>query len=335
MKKILFAAMAALAITSCSQNEEIEAPAQKAEISFKTVVGKASRATPMITDNFLTFKVYGYNVGTSDFAASGTLGTAIVENGSLYSRANKGAAWGGDTYYWPAVTTEKLCFFAFSPNLSGSDSYTATTGYPIITYTIKNVDSQEDLVAAKALNLDYSTGDNKNGINLSFLHTLTQINFSATFTAGFTYKINSITISDVSNKGNYNYENGKWSDHTIDGNNNSYIYNATYESTGYIATDMDKTENFSTGSNALMLLPQDFTAASTAKITIDYETTVTSTGQKSFKGTKSVELKNSTWEEGKNIRYNLILPSGAQAVTLKVDVDTWKDESSEREENAQ
>ena len=29
MKKILFAAVAALAITSCSQNEEIDAPAQK------------------------------------------------------------------------------------------------------------------------------------------------------------------------------------------------------------------------------------------------------------------------------------------------------------------
>lgn len=29
MKKILFAALAALAITSCSQNEEIEAPTQK------------------------------------------------------------------------------------------------------------------------------------------------------------------------------------------------------------------------------------------------------------------------------------------------------------------
>lgn len=34
MKKILFAALAALAITSCSQNEEIEAPTQKTEIKF-------------------------------------------------------------------------------------------------------------------------------------------------------------------------------------------------------------------------------------------------------------------------------------------------------------
>lgn len=32
MKKILFAALAALAITSCSQNEEIEAPTQKRKL---------------------------------------------------------------------------------------------------------------------------------------------------------------------------------------------------------------------------------------------------------------------------------------------------------------
>ena len=44
MKKILFAALAVLAITSCSQNEEIEAPTQKTEINFRSVVGKSSRA---------------------------------------------------------------------------------------------------------------------------------------------------------------------------------------------------------------------------------------------------------------------------------------------------
>ena len=51
MKKILFAALAALAITSCSQNEEIEAPTQKTEINFRSVVGKSSRAAEATTEN--------------------------------------------------------------------------------------------------------------------------------------------------------------------------------------------------------------------------------------------------------------------------------------------
>ena len=38
MKKILLAVTAALAITSCSQNEEFENEGQKTEINFTTIV---------------------------------------------------------------------------------------------------------------------------------------------------------------------------------------------------------------------------------------------------------------------------------------------------------
>lgn len=40
MKKILFAAVAAMAITGCSQNEEIEKAVQPVEISFNTAVSR-------------------------------------------------------------------------------------------------------------------------------------------------------------------------------------------------------------------------------------------------------------------------------------------------------
>ena len=49
MKKILFAAVAALAITGCSQNEEIEKAAKTAEIGFNTVVKTTTRVTPLDT----------------------------------------------------------------------------------------------------------------------------------------------------------------------------------------------------------------------------------------------------------------------------------------------
>lgn len=44
MKKILFAAVAALAITGCSQNEEIEKAAQTTEIGFNAIVKNTTRA---------------------------------------------------------------------------------------------------------------------------------------------------------------------------------------------------------------------------------------------------------------------------------------------------
>ena len=42
MKKILLAVTAALAITSCSQNEEFENEGQKTEINFTTIVSTVS-----------------------------------------------------------------------------------------------------------------------------------------------------------------------------------------------------------------------------------------------------------------------------------------------------
>ena len=45
MKKILLAVTAALAITSCSQNEEFENAGQKAEINFGSIVSNSTRAT--------------------------------------------------------------------------------------------------------------------------------------------------------------------------------------------------------------------------------------------------------------------------------------------------
>lgn len=82
MKKILFAALAALAITSCSQNEEIEAPTQKTEINFRSVVGKSSRATEATTENLESqgFILYAYNTKTitMDKVTAGSLTTTFI-----------------------------------------------------------------------------------------------------------------------------------------------------------------------------------------------------------------------------------------------------------------
>mgnify|MGYP000802229564 CR=1 FL=1 len=53
MKKILLAVTAALAITGCSQNEEIEKAGEKAEINFGAVVRNATRATIVNNADFV------------------------------------------------------------------------------------------------------------------------------------------------------------------------------------------------------------------------------------------------------------------------------------------
>ena len=200
MKKILFAAVAALAITGCSQNEEIEKAAKTAEIGFNTVVKTTTRVTPLETDNFTAFHVYGYNIGETEVSNASAFTTPLIANGSSYTRTDKNTSWAGDTYYWPASATDKLCFFAYSPELSSPDVYTTPdNGYPTLSYAIKEVGSQKDLVIAKATNLlkEANTG----GVSLAFAHALTQINFSVKLVQNFTYKITEIKIENVANEG--------------------------------------------------------------------------------------------------------------------------------------
>ena len=70
MKKILFAAVAALAITGCSQNEEIEKAAKTAEIGFNAIVKNTTRAAVTNMGNLGNFKVHSYITGKNLFDSS-------------------------------------------------------------------------------------------------------------------------------------------------------------------------------------------------------------------------------------------------------------------------
>lgn len=67
-------ALAAAAVMSCSESEEIENAGQKAEIKLGTVVGNTTRAT--VTDlpelQKVGFTVYAYNTGATAMASVAT-----------------------------------------------------------------------------------------------------------------------------------------------------------------------------------------------------------------------------------------------------------------------
>ena len=99
MKKILLAAVAALAIVGCSQNEEIEKAGEKAEINFSSIVGKSTRATEVTLDKLKTngFYVYAYNTGELALGA-GTLDKSLMENEKV-SWDTGNSVWKSATYY--------------------------------------------------------------------------------------------------------------------------------------------------------------------------------------------------------------------------------------------
>ena len=162
MKKVLFLALAAAAVMSCSESEEIENSAP---------------------------------------------------NWSLT----------GGTYYWPM--TDNLQFFAYGNPGTGALTYNQPAAgaiYPSITYTVADVAAQTDLVAAKVT--DATKASNASGVSLKFGHILTQINFTVKAADALTYKLKTLTISGVHNKGTYGFDDSTWKSqegtatyaHTID-----------------------------------------------------------------------------------------------------------------------
>lgn len=333
MKKILLATVAALAITSCSQNEEFDNAGQKAEINFSTIVSKATRASELTTDGLKTnggFKVFAYNTGTENMATTTVLSATPFMDGVAVTWSEKWVMNPAGPYYWPLLD-KKIQFFSYSPvtnNVLYAEPNGTDAGYPSFTYTIPS--SQEDLVVAHAKNQTKPTTSGTPVI-LNFKHVLAQINFKLKAKdSGFTYTVTKISLSKINNKGTFTYGDPdvKVGDWTSTSGAEAYDYVATYSSLTS-ASELDlKTDN-----NGLMLMPQAL--GDDAKITITYSTVYDTTAETVFNATKEVSLKDVTWHAGDKILYTLTLPSGAEEVTLTPEVGSWNTETTPEANEAQ
>lgn len=320
MKKILFAALAALAITSCTQNEIDGIDNGKNEknlINFNSIVKKGSRAAIVELSNLQEngFYAYAYNTGSED-AGTGELTTVIMNKEKM---TYTDPSWNSENnHYWPA--TEKLQFFAFYAPKTTSIvlNNTATNKYPEIKdYAIATTAAnQEDLLVANVLN---ATKAKNSTVTFAFTHALTQVNFSAKpkeFKTGLTYTITSMTIKDVVNKGTYNYGNTpKWTPSTVSEDKSTYTI-----FTG--SQDISTADAVNLNTEAFMLLPQ----VCNATILVTY-TVTDADGQTLYTGTDKSVKTNMTWEPNKNIRYTIELTDDITPLSFDVDpVAGWGSE---------
>lgn len=318
MKKILLAAVAALAIVGCSQNEEIEKAGEKAEINFGTVVSKTTRAAVTENDNFKAFKVNAYIVDAATISTGG-LGSAYMD-GVEYT-GEKGTWVAAKAYYWPI--DEKMQFFAYPSSIT--DFATEGTNYPTFSFAVNDSPaSQLDLVVAH--HSDVTKPVDNGAYTLKFKHILTRVNFSyKPESTDYTYTISKIEIKGLlggTAKYTFNESDGVW-DTTNATKDKSYSYSITSSSTlegGYYK--LDDTDG------SLMLLPQ-----TVAGITIEVTYTTKSGDHTFFTGTKAVTLSAETpaWKIGQNIRYKLTLPVGGDAIDLDTDVNNWNTEDTGNE----
>lgn len=333
MKKILFAAVAALAITGCSQNEEIEKAAQTTEIGFNAIVKNTTRAAVTNIKNLGNFKVHSYITGTT-FDGSTELGTAYM-NGVLFETKDNTTWTTSDTktYYWPS-DAKSVQFFAYPSTLISDFSIpdTGTAGYPSFNYTVDNeADEQVDLVVAYESNKTAtSEGVNAGKLTLNFKHILSRINFAyIPGNTNLTYTVTAVKIADIKGgtaKYTFSASNGAWD--VTSGTSKEYTYTVTQSSN----VVENKSYYMLGGEDAsLMLFPQD---VAKKVITVTY-TSQDGDGVQVFSGDKTVILPdNSKWEVGKNILYILTLPAGGTEMTVTPKVSEWN-AAEDKDPNAQ
>lgn len=352
-KSLLFAALAVVAMASCTKNElKVPSTGSDAVISFQPVVANATKATYLTTANMKDqcneFGVFAW-YGEPDLAASGSAATAYMDNvkvtysASIDEDASAGAgAWAPDSpYYWPKNGT--LSFDAYAPASAhattpglgtGKVASTAANGLKIENYTVAALANQYDLLySTRTKDKVTSTGgsnDTYDGVDIAFHHALAAIEVTAKTYENYSdaIKLKTITILNAYSKGTFNQNmtnattegTAKWSDH---GTEVSYVLFSGDQALSTTALTSSTTPAIS---NAI-LLPQSFThTPNKVSIKVDYSI---KHGSSYLPQTQTFDLSATTvstvaqtdWEMGKRYTYNFIF--SLDKVYFAPKVDDW------------
>lgn len=178
MKKyFFFAAIAAMSLASCSNDDVIEL--KQDEIKFNVVANNTSRAVNVYCNNNMPedFKVWAYSTNEDGEDVMYINGDLVKKNGTSYATDN--------VRYWPADKT--LNFVAFKNmggiiiNQNNAVAYVADTNNPTGSNEISinsNVAEQVDMLYA-ITNGQTKAANASAGVSLNFRHLLSQVVFNA------------------------------------------------------------------------------------------------------------------------------------------------------------
>ena len=307
-KQIMFMAMTAMLIASCSSDDVVSTNTGRA-IDFRTSVG--TRGTETTTDTITKFWV-----------------TAIDEAGANYFSKQEFTKDGGfftssPVYYWPAGT---LNFFAYSPSetdLGATVTIDKDTKNLADFSPATEIANQKDFVTATASGT--RAANETNGVELTFAHQLSQIEIKAKNTnTGYIYKVVGVRIGKPVSKGTFTFDTNKWTLTTTEKTNYAVEYATTPRTLAADAATMMGTAN----DNA-MLLPQQLVAwtpetdkANTNKgayIALKIQIT-TKDGARVYPAKAKGDYDwaavaiNTKWEAGKKYVYTLDFSNGAGKV---------------------
>ena len=223
MKKLFFiAAIASVALVSCTKNDFDESPTTDKKIEFAApVVSPTTKGTLEVWNNYPQAAAYNFAVWAKYFP-TGTYTTWAGSDVQTYMEevpvAFADNTWApAQAYYWPK--NGSLTFIAYSPASKESYAEATDSGITFTNYDVSTtVDKQVDLMFSeraynkKAVddneagsgdtsNDSTVTGDPYKGVHLSFKHALSSVAFTAKTAADYsgstTITLNKIELVNV------------------------------------------------------------------------------------------------------------------------------------------
>ncbi len=299
----MIAAMAAVALASCSQDEPVVSNPGRA-IDFRSAM--SSRATETTNANLTSINVAAF------------MGDKLFFPTMDFTKGSDGFFTSLTEYYWPGDDTE-LTFYAFSPaNPGGVVSLTADDKSVTNFTTAPTMADQVDFITANATGK--KSVNETSGVPLTFNHQLSQIEVRAkTENTVYTFSISGVRIGQPVSTGSYDFVTSDW---TLD--SDKAIYTDTYTEPKVLTSDAVSV--MGDGGNA-MLLPQQLTAwdpasdasnsAKGAYLSVKLNVSTAETGVQVYPFPSNGDCQwaaipiDTNWEAGKKYIYTLDFTHGA------------------------
>lgn len=307
---LMVMAVAAMALASCSQDDEPVSVNKGHAIDFRTAMD--SRATETT------------NANLTDINVAAFMGDQLFFPDMEFAKGSDGFFTSTTEYYWPGDNSE-LTFYAYSPaNPGGTVTLDATAKSMTDFSPAATMADQVDFVTATATGT--KSANESAGVPLTFNHQLVQIEVRAkTDNTVYTYKVSGVRIGQPVAKGSFDFVSSAWSL-----GSDKAIYTDTYADARTLSSD--PVSVMGDGGNA-MILPQQLTAwdpqtdpansAAGAYISIKLQVATAETGVQVYPFPSDGDCQwaaipvNTNLEAGKKYIYTLDLTHGAGYVDPK------------------
>ena len=336
MKRIILLAASAMAILAgCTRTEIRSIADEPQQITFRTIETKAAGDF----DKGNKFYSYAYFLPKDETWETNNANAQDYITGALIAFNTTANAWKADgaTYYWPKQGT--LTFFAWTDNTATPTQALAgcakDKGITFSAYSAFDNRNKDLLVADIAKNMDGK--DNltahqgwKPGVPTVFHHVLSNLAFTIKTNdnyAGATYSLKSITLKNISTKGDYaqgsptaTVAENVWTGHVDVKAMPVFTSAAGQPVSSTVAKLAPSADDFS------IVLPQKFTDA-TPTIEIVYTITTNYTGTpvtETVTETKPLkDIYTEGWVSGK--KYTLNIKLSLNEILWDPSVEGWED----------